>query len=98
MRYPSSSTRPPSTERDEEGSCCGPHSGQLQGIGSFDTQWELVSSSLASLNAAGLPRGNALVQALPLSSWRLNYRPFDTIATRFRPRSYTRKGRANTFA
>jgi hypothetical protein len=43
-----------------------------------------VSSSLASFNAAGLPRENALVQALPLSSWRLNYGPFDTIPTRFR--------------
>jgi hypothetical protein len=53
MRYPSSSTHPPSTERDDEESCCGPRSGQLQGIGSFDTQWKPVSSSLASLTQRG---------------------------------------------
>lgn len=39
---------------------------------------------ISIVERSGVARENALVQALPLSSWRLNYRPFDTIPTRFR--------------
>ena len=69
---------------------------------SFDTQLKPVSSScmksIASLNAAGLPRENALVQALPLSSWRPELPAVQHHSHTFRTRSYTRRGRANTFA
>jgi hypothetical protein len=77
-------------------------SGETQGIGSCDTQWKPVSSScmksLASLNAAGLPRENALVQALRLSSWRPELPAVRHHSHTFPTRSYTREGRANTFA
>jgi hypothetical protein len=65
-RYPSSSTRPPSTECDGEGSYCGPHFRTARLIRHAGTGGVLLHEVISIVERSGVAARERVVQALPL--------------------------------
>ena len=102
MRCPSSSTRPPSTEGDGGGSCCGPHfrtaTRHRLVRHAVETGVVVLHEVISIVERSGVAARERAGQALPLSSWRPELPAVRHHSHTFPTRSYTRKGRANTFA